>query len=87
MALSCGMIAMIDDAIGRVLERLNACGLADNTVIVFTTDHDDFLGDHGLLLKGPRITKLSHMCRSSGPSQRCALHGVLRPSPVRLTLP
>jgi len=53
MALSCGMIAMIDDAIGRVLARLTACGLADNTIVIFTTDHGDFLGDHGLLLKGP----------------------------------
>ena len=53
MALSCGMIAMIDDAIGRVLGRLAACGLADNTVVIFTTDHGDFLGDHRLLLKGP----------------------------------
>ena len=53
MALSCGMIAMIDDAIGRVLGRLAACGLADDTVVIFTTDHGDFLGDHRLLLKGP----------------------------------
>lgn len=53
MALSCGMIAMIDDAIGRVLARLSACGLADNTIVIFTTDHGDFLGDHRLLLKGP----------------------------------
>jgi arylsulfatase A-like enzyme len=53
MALSCGMIAMIDDAIGRVLARLAACGLADDTIVIFTTDHGDFLGDHRLLLKGP----------------------------------
>jgi arylsulfatase A-like enzyme len=53
MALSCGMIAMIDDAIGRILQRLAACGLADDTIVVFTTDHGDFLGDHRLLLKGP----------------------------------
>ena len=53
MALSCGMIAMIDDAVGRVLARLAASGLADNTVVIFTTDHGDFLGDHRLLLKGP----------------------------------
>jgi len=53
MALSCGMIAMIDDAIGRVLTRLGDSGLADNTVVIFTTDHGDFLGDHRLLLKGP----------------------------------
>ena len=53
MALSCGMIAMIDDAIGSVLGRLAACGLADETIVIFTTDHGDFLGDHRLLLKGP----------------------------------
>jgi arylsulfatase A-like enzyme len=53
MALSCGMIAMIDDAIGRTLARLAENGLADNTVVIFTTDHGDFLGDHRLLLKGP----------------------------------
>jgi arylsulfatase A-like enzyme len=53
MALSCGMIAMIDDAIGRVLGRLAASGLADDTIVIFTTDHGDFLGDHQLLLKGP----------------------------------
>jgi arylsulfatase A-like enzyme len=53
MALSCGMIAMIDDAIGRVLGQLDVAGLDENTVVIFTTDHGDFLGDHRLLLKGP----------------------------------
>ena len=53
MALSCGMITMIDDAIGRVLARLSADGLAEDTIVIFTTDHGDFLGDHRLLLKGP----------------------------------
>jgi arylsulfatase A-like enzyme len=53
MALSCGMIAMIDDCVGMVLARLVASGMADDTVVIFTTDHGDFLGDHRLLLKGP----------------------------------
>lgn len=53
MALSCGMIAMIDAAVGAILGRLAARGLADDTVVIFTTDHGDFLGDHRLLLKGP----------------------------------
>ena len=53
MALSCGMITMIDDAIGRVLAALSGLGLAEDTVVVFTTDHGDYLGDHRLLLKGP----------------------------------
>jgi arylsulfatase A-like enzyme len=53
IALNYGSISMIDDAIGRVLSKLKDLGLADNTVIVFTADHGDFLGDHQLLLKGP----------------------------------
>jgi arylsulfatase A-like enzyme len=51
-ALTYGMITMIDDAIGKILARLVALGLESNTVIMFTTDHGDFMGDHQLLLKG-----------------------------------
>lgn len=53
MALTCGMITMVDDAIGRVLAKLEALDLHDDTVVIFTADHGDFLGDHGLMLKGP----------------------------------
>ncbi len=53
IALTCGMITMIDDAVGRVLAKLEELGIADNTIVIFTADHGDFLGDHGLLLKGP----------------------------------
>ena len=52
IALSYGMIAMIDDAIGRVLAKLDASGLAKDTIVVFTADHGDLMGDHQLLLKG-----------------------------------
>ncbi|MDJ0629093.1 MAG: sulfatase-like hydrolase/transferase [Rhodobacter sp.] len=51
IALTYGMITMIDDAIGRVLRRLEALGLAEDTVVIFTTDHGDYMGDHGLMLK------------------------------------
>lgn len=52
MALTAGMISMIDDQIGRVIDSLKANGLFDNTVIIFNSDHGDYLGDFGLLLKG-----------------------------------
>jgi arylsulfatase A-like enzyme len=52
-ALTCGMIAMVDDAVGRVLLALKESGYADNTVILFTSDHGDHLGDHSMLRKGP----------------------------------
>ncbi|MGP6089922.1 sulfatase family protein [Antarctobacter jejuensis] len=51
-ALTCGMITMIDDAVGQVQAALKASGRADETVEIFTTDHGDHLGDHGLLFKG-----------------------------------
>lgn len=43
---------MIDDAIGAIRRSLEELGLADDTVIVFTSDHGDFMGDHQLILKG-----------------------------------
>ena len=51
IALTYGMITMIDDAIGRVLKQLDALGLAEDTVVIFTSDHGDYMGDHGLMLK------------------------------------
>ncbi|MFK7964937.1 MAG: sulfatase [Burkholderiaceae bacterium] len=50
-----GMISLIDHNVGRILIELDAQGLADNTLVVFTTDHGDWLGDHGLVLKGPMM--------------------------------
>jgi uncharacterized sulfatase len=43
----------MDKHIGRILDRLEALGLADNTLVVFTTDHGDLFGQHGLIHKGP----------------------------------
>jgi len=40
-------IASIDDNLGRVLDYLDETGLADNTVVVYTSDQGFFLGDHG----------------------------------------
>ena len=43
---------LIDEACGRVLERLEARGMLENTDIFFTTDHGELQGDFGLLFKG-----------------------------------
>ncbi len=47
------MVKIIDQQMGRILECLETCGLVDNTLVVFTTDHGELLGDHGLWMKGP----------------------------------
>ncbi len=43
-----GLIAQIDDQIGVLMRFLEARGLLENTMIVFTSDHGDYLGDHWL---------------------------------------
>ena len=40
------MISELDHHVGRILETLDACGKAENTVVVFTSDHGEWLGDH-----------------------------------------
>ena len=50
-----GMISLIDHNVGRILTALDELGLSDNTLVVFTSDHGEWLGDHGLLLKGPML--------------------------------
>ncbi len=54
-ALYYAMIAQIDDQFARILEVLESTGQKENTVIIFTSDHGETLGDHGLLQKGCRF--------------------------------
>lgn len=51
-ALNYGNISCIDDAIRRVMDHLAELKLVDDTVVIFTSDHGDMLGDRGVLLKG-----------------------------------
>lgn len=47
-----GMIAMMDHYIGTTLDTLDALGLADDTLVIFTADHGHLFGQHGLCAKG-----------------------------------
>ena len=51
-ALTCGSITCIDEAVGRMLRAVQDYGLEESTVVIFTSDHGEHLGDHKLLLKG-----------------------------------
>jgi len=44
-------IAFVDEQVGRILETLERRGLLENSVILFTSDHGDMLGDHHLWRK------------------------------------
>jgi arylsulfatase len=50
-AIHYGMIRFIDDTLERIFNKLDALGLADNTVVIFTSDHGDSMGAHGLIQK------------------------------------
>ena len=48
-----GMISFIDEGVGRIFDALRRAGQEENTLVIFTSDHGELLGDHGLYLKGP----------------------------------
>jgi len=52
MAAQFGAIEMIDDGVGKVLAAVEHSGAANDTIVIFTSDHGDMFGDHGLMLKG-----------------------------------
>ena len=51
-ALYCGLIELVDHEIGRLLQRLDEKSLANNTLVIFTTDHGDMMGHRGFGGKG-----------------------------------
>jgi arylsulfatase A-like enzyme len=49
------MLRLIDDQIRRFVEFLDAEGIRDNALLVFVADHGDFVGEYGLIRKGPEM--------------------------------
>ena len=71
-----GQIALIDDQVGRLMNVLRETGLDENTIVVYMSDHGDWLGDHGLILKGPMhyegLLRVPMIVRGPGvPSGKC----------------
>jgi len=46
-----GLVYQIDRSVGNILKRLDELGLAENTIVVFTSDHGEMMGAHGLYAK------------------------------------
>lgn len=71
-----GMISLVDHQIGRIQIALRDLGLSDNTLVIFTSDHGEWLGDHGLLVKGPMayegLLRVGLLCEGPGvPAGSC----------------
>jgi len=43
-----GLVKEIDEWVGEILDKLDELGLAENTLVIFTSDHGEMLGDHGM---------------------------------------
>lgn len=94
MACYYGMVSLMDKYIGQILDHLDGLGLAENTLVVFTTDHGEFLGQHGLRAKGPfhyeDLIRIPFLARYPGqiePGTTCdALQSLVDLAPTFLTV-
>jgi arylsulfatase A-like enzyme len=50
-----GMNTYIDDQVGRFLARLEEFGLRDNTIVIYTSDHGDYVGEHRMIRKSKAL--------------------------------
>lgn len=56
-----GLVKLVDNALGRMLNALESNGLLDNTIIVFCSDHGEMAGDHALLTKSVMYNEASRV--------------------------
>jgi arylsulfatase A-like enzyme len=47
-----GMVQAIDDGVTQILDALESCGLREDTIVIFCSDHGDFMGEHMMQCKG-----------------------------------
>lgn len=56
-----GLVKEIDDWVGKILETLDKCGLTDRTLVIFTSDHGEMLGAHGMREKNVFYEESAHV--------------------------
>jgi uncharacterized sulfatase len=94
MAIYYGMVSFTDHTVGKILDKLDQLGVANNTLVIYTSDHGDYLGQHGLHAKGPfhyedgiRVPMLARWKDGGIPAGRAcsALQGLIDFAPTWLT--
>jgi choline-sulfatase len=72
------MISYVDDKVGRLLRTLEQCGMGDDTIVVFTSDHGEMLGERGMFYKqtffepSSRVPLLVKVPGAKGPARVAA---------------
>ena len=70
IAIYYAMVSLMDKYIGQILDQLQAVGLAENTLVVFTTDHGHLFGQHGMIAKGgfhyEDLVRIPYIVRAPG---------------------
>lgn len=56
-----GMVSLIDKQVGRLIDALDTRGMLENTLIIFSADHGELLGDHHLIFKGATYDCVTNM--------------------------
>ncbi|NDP26797.1 MAG: sulfatase-like hydrolase/transferase [Flavobacterium sp.] len=56
-----GLVKEIDDWVGKILDKVDELGLADNTLVIFTSDHGEMLGAHGMREKNVFYEESAHI--------------------------
>ncbi len=84
-------VAFLDRQVGRILAELERRGLADNTVVLFVSDHGDMIGDYELITKGAyfydpctRVPMILRLPRAEGAGTRVA--DLVQPHDLAATL-
>ena len=54
----CGMLRLIDDQIRRLIDHLDARGILSDTIVLFVSDHGDYVGEYGLQRKGAGVPEV-----------------------------
>eukprot|EP01051_Picozoa_sp_SAG22_P012995 SAG22_NODE_1407_length_4489_cov_3.308884_1_plen_386_part_00 len=68
-----GMLRCADDGLGQLLDALERLRLDQDTIVVFTSDHGDFMGEHGMQCKGGAFYDcLVRACPPASPIDRAA---------------